>query len=155
MLNIGDPAPAVELPGAEMEMVNLSSYLGASSVVLYFYPKDDTPGCTLEAVEFSDLADDFAASGAVIIGVSMDDCLAHAAFRDKHGIGIELLADPEGEACERYGVLQEREVEGHRRTAIQRSTFVIDRQGRLRHALYGVSPRGHAAHVLNLVKELD
>lgn len=155
MLNVGDPAPPVELPDADMEMVDLAMLAAGRVSVLYFYPRDDTPGCTLEAIEFSDLAEEFGAAGSVVVGVSMDDCLSHAAFRDKHGIAVVLLADADGEACRRYGVLHDREVDGRSRTVIQRSTFVIDRGGRIRHALYGVSPRGHAAQVLKLVKELD
>lgn len=152
MLKPGDPAPGFELPDSEMELVNLSAFQGAKNVVLYFYPKDDTPGCTMEAIDFSELEDAFASVGAVVLGVSMDDCMSHGSFRDKHGISIELLADADGEVCRRYGVLQEREVEGKRRTGILRSTFVIDRAGIVQHALYGVNPRGHAAEILNLLK---
>ena len=82
MLNDGDAAPHFELPDAEMEMVCLDAYLGKYNVVLYFYPKDDTPGCTIEAIDFSELEDRFLKFGAVVIGVSMDDCLAHGAFRE-------------------------------------------------------------------------
>ena len=93
-----------------------------------------------------------AALNAVVLGVSMDDCMSHGTFRDKHGISVELLADTDGEVCRSYDVLQHKEVEGKRKTGILRSTFVIDRSGVVRHALYGVSPRGHAAEVLNLLK---
>jgi peroxiredoxin Q/BCP len=82
----------------------------------------------------------------------MDDCMSHGAFRDKHGVCVQLLADPDGEVCQRYGVLQEREMDGRRKKAVVRSTFVIDRKGVLEHTLYGVSARGHAAEVLELVK---
>jgi peroxiredoxin Q/BCP len=155
MLKAGDPAPAFELPDSEMELVTLSAFKGSKTVVLYFYPKDDTPGCTLEAIDFSELEDAFASLNAVILGVSMDDCMSHGSFRDKHGISVELLADTEGEACRSYGVLQEKEMEGKRKTGIQRSTFVIDRDGVVRHALYGVTPRGHAAEVLNLLRGMS
>jgi peroxiredoxin Q/BCP len=124
-------------------------------VVLYFYPKDDTPGCTREAIDFSDREDDFLDLDTVVLGVSMDDCMSHGAFRDKHGLAVKLLADTEGEVCEKYGVLQEKKVEGKgERRGILRSTFVIDKSGALRNVLYGVNARGHAADVLNLVKEL-
>ncbi|HZP85429.1 MAG TPA: peroxiredoxin [Burkholderiales bacterium] len=154
MLKEGDVAPTFELPDSEMELIKLSDFKGERTVVLYFYPKDDTPGCTMEAIDFSDLAEEFEAKQAIVLGVSMDDCLSHGSFRDKHGLSVELLADVEGDVCRKYGVLQEREVEGQRRVGIVRSTFVIDRAGVIRHALYHVSPRGHASEVLELVKRL-
>ncbi len=154
MLKAGEAAPGFELPDAEMEVVNLSDFTGSKNVVLYFYPKDDTPGCTLEAIDFSELEERFDALSTVVLGVSMDDCMSHGSFRDKHGLSVRLLSDTDGEVCTRYGVLQEREVEGRKRTGIVRSTFVIDKQGVIRHALYHVNPRGHAAEVLNLLKSL-
>ncbi len=154
MLQAGKPAPVFDLPDADLEMVGLASFRGKHHVVLYFYPKDDTPGCTIEAIDFSDLQDEFEKQGAVVLGVSMDDCISHGSFRDKHGLSVRLLADTEGEVCSLYGVLVERESEGRKRIGIQRSTFVIDRQGTLRHALYGVNARGHAAEVLALLKAL-
>lgn len=155
MLKTGETAPDFELPDSEMEMVRLGGFRGKHSIVLYFYPKDDTPGCTMEAIDFSELEDAFAARHAVVLGVSMDDCISHSAFRDKHGITVRLLADEDGEACRKYGVLQEKEIEGKRRTGILRSTFIIDRKGVVQHALYGVNPRGHAAEVLNLLKGMN
>jgi peroxiredoxin Q/BCP len=154
MLKAGEPAPQFDLPDSEMELVSLASFQGAKNVVLYFYPKDDTPGCTLEAIDFSELEDQFAALGAVVLGVSMDDCMSHGSFRDKHGISVELLADTDGEVCRQYHVLQEKDVDGKHRTGILRSTFLIDRAGIVRHALYGVSPKRHATDVLNLVKAM-
>ena len=154
MLKEGEAAPSFDLPDADMEMVSLARFKGSKNVVLYFYPKDDTPGCTLEAIEFSDMEDEFSALNTVVLGVSMDDCMSHGTFRDKHGLTVQLLADTVGEVCKRYGVLQQREVEGKKRTGIQRSTFLIDRNGRLRHAQYGVNPKGHEHDVLKLVKEL-
>jgi thioredoxin-dependent peroxiredoxin len=154
MLQVGKPAPAFDLPDADLEMVSLAGFRGKQHVVLYFYPKDDTPGCTIEAIDFSDLQDEFEKREAVVLGVSMDDCISHGSFRDKHGLSVRLLADTEGEACNLYGVLVERESEGRKRTGVLRSTFVIDRQGILRHALYGVNARGHAAEVLALLKAL-
>lgn len=154
MLKAGEPAPSFDLPDSEMELVSLGGYAGKKNVVLYFYPKDDTPGCTLEAIDFSELEDHFAKVDTVVLGVSMDDCMSHGSFRDKHGISIELLADTDGEVCRKYHVLQDKEIEGKRRTSILRSTFVIDRDGVVRHALYGVAPKGHASEVLNLVKAM-
>jgi len=152
MLKPGDHAPEFELPDSEMELVDLSRFKGSKTVVLYFYPKDDTPGCTLEAIDFSELEDQFTSLNAVVLGVSTDDCMSHGTFRDKHGISIELLADTEGDVCRSYDVLQHKEVEGKRRIGILRSTFVIDPGGVVRHALYGVAARGHAAEILNLLK---
>ncbi|MBX9811868.1 MAG: peroxiredoxin [Burkholderiales bacterium] len=154
MLQPGQPAPVFDLPDADMNMVNLSSFRNHYNVVLYFYPRDDTPGCTMEAIEFSDLEDDFSRLKTVVLGVSMDDCLSHGSFRDKHGLCVRLLADADGEVCRRYGVIQEKEADGRKRICIQRSTFIIDRKGVLRHVFYGVTPRGHAAEVLNLVRKI-
>jgi peroxiredoxin Q/BCP len=155
MLKAGQSAPTFDLPDGDMNLVSLSTYRGVNNVVLYFYPKDDTPGCTLEAIDFSDLQDDFLGLDTVVLGISMDDCMSHGAFRDKHGLAVHLLADVEGEVCEQYGVLREKEVEGNRKKrCIVRSTFVIDKGGALRHVLYGVNARGHASHVLNMVQEL-
>ena len=152
LLQPGQPAPGFDLPDPEMSMVSLESFRNRRNVVLYFYPKDGTPGCTLEAIEFSEKEDEFEALKAVVLGVSMDDCLSHGAFRDKHGVSVQLLADADGEVCRRYGVLHDKEVEGRKKTCIVRSTFIIDRKGILKHALYGVSPRGHAQAVLDLLK---
>ena len=138
-----------------MEAVSLAGFRNRKIVVLYFYPRDDTPGCTMEAIEFSDMQEEFARLNAVVIGVSMDDCLSHGSFLDKHGLAVQLLADVEGEVCNNYGVLHEKEHEGRKKTCIRRSTFIIDKHGTLRHALYGVSPRGHAAEVLKLVRGLE
>jgi peroxiredoxin Q/BCP len=86
--------------------------------------------------------------------VSRDDCLSHAEFRDKHGLSVLLLSDSDALVCEKYGVLYEKEVDGHKKIAVRRSTFVIDKKGKLRHVLYGVQAHGHANEILNLVKEL-
>lgn len=153
MLEPGRPAPGFELPDADMNVVNLESFRN-QNVVLYFYPRDGTPGCTMEAIDFSELDDEFARLKTVVLGVSMDDCLSHGAFRDKHGLSVQLLSDMEGEVCGSYGVLVEKEYEGRRKMCIQRSTFIIDGDGMVKHALYGVSPRGHAATVLKLVRHL-
>lgn len=154
LLRTGELAPTFELPDADLNTVNLESFRDQQHVVLYFYPKDDTPGCTIEAIDFSELEDDFRACNSIVLGVSMDDCLTHGAFRDKHGLCVQLLADVDGEVCRRYAVLQEREVEGRRKRNVIRSTFIIDSKGFLRHVLYGVNPRGHAAEVLDLIKGL-
>ncbi|MBN8760667.1 MAG: peroxiredoxin [Thiobacillus sp. 65-69] len=153
MLKPGDRAPDFSNPDADMNIVELSQFMG-KTIVLYFYVRDDTPGCTAEAIEFSELENDFSKLGAVVLGISRDDCIKHSEFRDKHGISVRLLADKEQATCEAYGVLQDKEVDGVMRRSMVRSTFVIDKQGVIRHALYGVSSRGHAADVLQLVKDL-
>ena len=155
MLQPGQPAPTFELPDADMQTVALSAFKGKKTVVLYFYPRDGTPGCTLVTTDFSDHEDQFGKHDCVVIGVSRDDCLTHADFRDRHGVTIALLSDTEGEVCRKYGVLQEKEVEGAgRRECLVRSTFIVDKKGVIRHAAYGVSPRGHAAEVFDLIKRL-
>jgi peroxiredoxin Q/BCP len=152
MLQPGQPAPSFDLPDADLNIVSLDDFRNRKNVVVYFYPRDGTPGCTMEAIDFSELEDQFSRLDTVVLGVSMDDCMAHGEFRDKHGLCVQLLADPDGEVCSQYGVLQEKELDGRKKTAIVRSTFIIDRAGVVKHALYGVSARGHAAEVLNLVK---
>jgi thioredoxin-dependent peroxiredoxin len=154
MLQPGQAAPTFVLPDADMQNVSLSAFKGHKHVVLYFYPRDGTPGCILEASDFSDHEDQFVKHDCVILGISRDDCLSHAEFRDKHGLSIGLLSDPEGEVCRRYGVLQEKETEGVRRECLVRSTFVIDKKGVIRHAAYGVAPRGHANEIYDVVRRL-
>jgi peroxiredoxin Q/BCP len=155
MLRPGQPAPSFSLPDADMQTVSLSTFKGKKHVVLYFYPRDGTPGCTLEAVDFSDHEEQFIRQDCVILGVSRDDCLTHAAFRDKNGVSIALLSDTEGEVCRKYGVLQDKEHEGVRRECLVRSTFVIDKKGVIRHAAYGVHPKGHAAEVYEVIRRLS
>jgi len=154
MLQLGQNAPVFTLPDADMQTVKLQSFLGKKNIVLYFYPRDNTPGCTMEAAEFSDHENEFGRCNCVILGVSSDDCLTHAAFRDKHGLSIGLLSDPDGEVCRRYGVLQEKEMDGVRRECLVRSTFVIDKKGVIRHAEYGVKPRHHAQEIYDVVRKL-
>ena len=102
----------------------------------------------------SDHGAQFGRHDCVILGVSRDDCMVHAEFRDKHGLSVNLLSDFEGEVCRKYGVLQEKEADGARRLFLVRSTFVIDKKGVIRHAHYGVNPRGHAAEVFEAVRML-
>jgi peroxiredoxin Q/BCP len=154
MVQTGQPAPNFSLPDADMQVVTLSAFKGKKNVVLYFYPRDGTPGCIMEAVDFSDHESEFDRHDCVILGVSRDDCLRHAEFRDEHGLSIALLSDTEGEVCRDYGVLQEKETDGVRRECLVRSTFLIDKKGVLRHVAYGVKPRGHAAEVFDLVRRL-
>jgi peroxiredoxin Q/BCP len=162
MLLAGQIAPLFSLPDADMERVKLAQYRGKKNVVLYFYPRDGTPGCTLQATDFSDHESDFALHDCVVIGVSPDDCLRHAEFRDAVGVSITLLSDANNEVCARYGVLRHEFVDpahgngagdGSKRN-VMRATFIIDKRGIVQHALYNVTPRGHAAEVLALVRKL-
>lgn len=153
MLKSGQTAPSFVLPDADMELVDLTKYLGKRNLILFFYPKDDTPQCTLEATDFSDHEDEFLRHDCTIMGISRDDCLRHAEFRDKHGISIRLLSDTEGTVCKQYGVWQMKEVDGIKRHGIIRSTFIIDKHGVVRLAQYGVNAKGHAMEVLRAVKD--
>lgn len=153
MLAVGDKAPDFQLPDADMGVISAADCAG-KHYVMYFYPKDDTPGCTMEATDFTDLIDDFNALDTAVIGVSKDTCVSHAAFRDKYGLSVRLLADVDGQLCEAYGVWQEKEKNGEKKMGIVRSTFIVDANGVIRHAMYDVKPKGHAAEVLELVKAL-
>jgi peroxiredoxin len=153
MLKVGQTAPDFILPDADMTMSDSASLAG-NPYVIYFYPKDDTPGCTMEGLEFTELMSDFDDLGAAVIGVSKDTCVSHAAFRDKYGLNIRLLADVEGQLCDAYGVWQEREKNGEKKMGILRSTFIIDADGKIRHAMYDVKPKGHAEQVLEMVRAL-
>ena len=155
MLKIGQAAPRFALSDADMESVDLASFQGKNRVVLFFYPRNDTPSGTMETTDFSDHEEDFLRHDCVLLGISRDDCLKHAEFRDKHGISVRLLSDSEGVACKQYGVWQVKEVDGVKKHGIVRSTFVIDKQGVLRFVLYGVNAKGHALEVLRAVKELN
>ena len=155
MLEKNQSAPAFSSPNQDSKTVSLADYTGNKNVVLYFYPKDDTTGCTIEANEFTALATEFAAADTVVIGVSKDSCDSHQAFIDKYGLKVDLLADTSGELCEAYGVWQEKEKDGVKKMGIVRSTFVINRQGVLEEALYGVSAEGHAQVMLDRVRALS
>ena len=129
------------------EAITLSSLRGRP-VVLYFYPRDDTPGCTTQACGIRDAWGEFEERGAVVLGVSPDTESSHASFKAKHGLPFTLLADPEHEVAARYGVWVERTTDGKTSMGINRSTFVIGADGTVERALYGVKPDGHADVVL-------
>ena len=155
MLQVGHPAPSFSLPDATMEMMHLSTYRGKKNVVLYFYPRDGTPGCTIQGIDFSDREQEFAKLDTVVFGISRDDVLSHAAFRDEQGLSVQLLADTEGVVCRKYDVIQEKVVDGRLKSTLSRSTFVIDKKGVLRHVLRDVNPKDHADEVLKVVKTLN
>jgi peroxiredoxin Q/BCP len=143
----GQKAPAFALSSETGERVKLSDLRG-SPVVLYFYPKDDTPGCTREACEFRDEYARFRQAGAVVLGVSPDDEASHVRFKEKYSLPFTLLADPDHKVAEDYGVWVEKTMYGKKRMGIKRSTFVIDTDGNVARAMYGVKPEGHADEVL-------
>jgi peroxiredoxin Q/BCP len=143
----GKPAPDFELQSDNGDTVRLSEFRGRP-VVLYFYPKDDTPGCTTEACEFRDAYDVFRERGAEILGVSPDDVRSHEKFRSKYGLPFTLLADPQHKAAEAYGVWGERSFAGKKYMGVNRSTFVIDKDGNVARAMIGIKPAGHASDVL-------
>ncbi len=155
LLEKNQEAPFFRAVNQNNQLVYLSDYKGDKNVVLYFYPKDDTPGCTIEANDFTAMADQFAALDTVIIGVSKDNCESHRAFISKYGLNVQLLADTSGELCESYGVWQEVEKDGVKKWKIVRSTFIIDKNGMLIEALYAVNHEGHAQAVLELIKSLS
>ena len=152
-LNAGDRAPAFDLPAAGGGRVSLDALKG-KAVVLYFYPKDDTPGCTREGQDFSALADDFAAAGAVVVGVSKDTVRKHDRFRDKHGLKVELGSDEDGAVCETYGVWVEKSLYGRQYMGIERATFLIGPDGVIRRVWRKVKVAGHADDVLQAVRDI-
>ncbi|MGD0959688.1 MAG: peroxiredoxin [Methylomonas sp.] len=155
LLEKNQKAPAFSSRNQDDQLVTLSNYLGKKYVVLYFYPKDDTPGCTIEANDFTALAAEFDALNTVIIGVSKDDCASHRAFIEKYGLNMPLLDDTSGDICESYGVWQEVEKDGVKKWKTVRSTFIIDPQGQLVDVEYGVNHAGHAHAVLEKIKNFS
>ena len=154
MLETNQSAPLFSTPNQSNELVNLADYAGKNNVVLYFYPKDDTPGCTIEANDFTRLADEFSKLDTIVMGVSKDSCESHVDFIDKFGLKVILLADTTGELCESYGVWREREKNGVKMMAIFRSTFIINKAGILIDVEYGVNHEGHAEAVLEKISRL-
>lgn len=154
MLENQQAAPGFRAFNQNNQLVSLADYAGEKNVVLYFYPKDDTPGCTIEANDFTALANEFAALDTVVIGVSKDSCESHTAFINKFGLKVDLLADTSGDLCELYNVWREREKNGVKSMAILRSTFIIDKQGKLVDVAYGINHEGHAQETLEKIKNL-
>ena len=154
MLQAKDVAPNFSTVNELNETISLHDFHGKKNVVLYFYPKDDTPGCTIEANDFTALANEFATLDTVVIGVSKDSCASHTQFIEKYGLKVDLLADTSGEICENYDVWREKEKEGIKKMAILRSTFIIDKEGNLTDVNYGVNHEGHAEETLEKIKSL-
>ncbi len=153
MIEVGQPAPDFTLPRDGGESVTLSELKG-KTVVLYFYPRDDTSGCTKEAIAFTEEAAAFDAAGAVVYGVSKDTVAKHEKFRDKHSLGVPLLSDADSDVCERYGTWVEKSMYGKTYMGIERATFLIDSDGIVREIWRKVKVPGHAEAVLAAVKAL-
>ena len=152
MLQPGDKAPDFDLP-TDTGRVSLASLKG-KNVVLYFYPKDDTAGCTSEALQFSSEVEEFQKLGAVIVGVSKDSVASHAKFRAKHDLTIDLAADPLGDVVEAYGAWVEKSMYGRKYMGIDRSTFLIDREGVVREIWRKVKVPGHIKAVMTAAKAI-
>jgi peroxiredoxin len=152
-LHPGSPAPDFDLPADGGGRARLKDYAGRT-VVLYFYPKDDTSGCTKEAAEFTDQAAAFAAAGALVIGVSRDSVVSHDKFKAKYGLAPVLASDVDGAMIQSYGAWVQKSMYGRSYMGIERSTFLIDGQGVVRHVWRKVKVPGHVAEVLKAVREL-
>lgn len=153
MLEEGKKAPAFTLPGDNGEKIKLSDLKGAP-VVVYFYPKDNTPGCTKEAIAFTELKPDFEKLGAVIIGISPDSPQSHDKFIAKHELGIRLASDEDQKVAEKYGVWVEKSMYGRKYMGVERSTFLLDSAGKIAKIWRKVKVKGHAEAVLEAAKEL-
>jgi thioredoxin-dependent peroxiredoxin len=151
MANIGDTAPNTSFLKADGSTGSVADYAG-KKLILYFYPKDDTSGCTKEGQEFTALAADFAAVGAVVLGASKDSVKSHARFIAKYGLGVDLASDESGALCETFGVWVEKSMYGKKYMGIERSTFLIGADGRIAQVWRKVKVPGHAAAVLEAAR---
>jgi peroxiredoxin Q/BCP len=150
-LSVGDKAPDFNLKNQDGESVSLSAYRGRK-VVVYFYPRDDTPGCTKEACQFNDLLSQFAGLSADIVGISRDGADSHQKFRQKYGLTFQLLSDPDNSVMEAFGSWGEKTNYGKTSMGVIRSTFLIDEEGKISQAWYNVKADGHAEKVLEALK---
>ncbi len=150
MLKQGDNAPKFELKDQDGKVHKLSDYKG-KKIVLYFYPRDDTPGCTIESCEFRDSYKEIQKKGAVILGVSNDDEKSHKKFKDKYKLPFDLLADTEKKLVEEFGVFGEKSFMGKKFMGIFRTTFIIDEKGKIKKVFEDVTPKGHSEEI---IKEL-
>ena len=152
-VKIGDKAPVFKLPSDGGDEISLKSLMG-KKVVLYFYPKDDTSGCTREAIEFTNLLGKFSRAGAVILGVSKDNVVAHDKFIKKHKLKVRLLSDVDGSLCQKYSVWVEKNMYGRKYMGIERSTFLIDEKGVIKQVWRKVKVADHAEAVLEGVRRI-
>ena len=155
MIAAGEEAPDFTLETDEEKQVSLKDYRG-KKVALYFYPKDGTPGCTTEALEFKEVAEQFSKEGAVILGISKDSVKSHQKFKEKHQLPFALLSDPEAKVLNEYGVWKEKVLYGRKFMGTERTTFLIDEKGIIRKIYRKVKPEGHAqACLLDLTRETN
>ena len=152
-LNVGDKAPDFSLPASTGETISLKDYLGTNRVVLYFYPKDNTPGCTKEACSFRDNLDNIEAKDTVVLGVSKDSLKSHDKFINKFNLNFPLLSDEDHKVAEAYGAWGEKSMYGKTYLGMIRKTFVIGKDGTLEHVFHKVKSAGHGEEILNLISE--
>jgi peroxiredoxin Q/BCP len=153
MVNEGDPVPDVKMAGADGKSVSPADFAG-QKLVLYFYPKDDTSGCTAEAQQFTALAEEFQNSGTWVLGVSKDSPKSHSRFAEKYGLKIALASDADGAACEAFGTWIEKSMYGRKYMGIERATFLVDRDGVVKKVWRKVKVPGHAQEVLEAARAL-
>ena len=152
-ITVGAEAPEFCLPSSNGKDVSLTSCRG-KAVILYFYPKDDTPGCTKESIAFSELSRKFDKKNALVLGISKDSLASHMKFIAKHSLKVDLLSDSDGAVCESYGVWVEKNMYGRKYMGIERSTFLIDQKGRLKEIWRKVKVPGHAEKVLEALSAI-
>jgi len=150
---VGSRAPSFSAHDAEGNTVSLSSFRGKKPVVLFFYPKDNTSGCTKEACGFRDARADFDQAGVQVLGVSPDSVASHQKFAGKYDLTFPLVSDESKQICEAYGVWQEKSMYGRKYMGVARTTFIIDKQGRIAHVFEKVKPAGHEQEVLAWIRE--
>jgi peroxiredoxin Q/BCP len=153
MVQEGDPVPDIKMEGPDGKPVSPTDFSG-QKLVVYFYPKDDTSGCTKEAQDFSALAEQFTAAGTWVLGVSKDSAAKHRKFTDKYELKVALATDGDGSACEAFGVWVEKSMYGRKYMGIERATFLVDRDGVVKRVWRKVNVPGHAEEVLRAAQEL-
>ncbi|NLO82305.1 MAG: thioredoxin-dependent thiol peroxidase [Clostridiales bacterium] len=153
MLSVGNKAPDFTLMDETGREISLSDFKG-KKVVIYFYPKDDTPGCTKEACSFRDVYDDILAAGAVVIGISKDDTSSHQKFKNKYNLPFYLLSDPDHKVIEKYGAWQEKKMYGKTSMGTARITYIVDEEGVIKEIYHKVKPENHGEEILEALKNI-
>lgn len=153
-LRIGTQAPTFNLPASNGKNVSLEEFKGKKNVILYFYPKDDTPGCTVEACGLRDRIKDIEKQGAVVLGVSPDSVASHQKFIEKFKLSFLLLSDEQKKTCTDYGVWVEKSMYGKKYLGVARGTFIINKEGKIAKVFEKVTPQGHEAEILAALKEI-